>query len=177
MSQTITLKRVGNTFPIGTTVSLYEGKIDNSGVPQPVGAVVSTAVVDAAENLAFANVTPEQDSYWAAAKIGGVWKLRQATVDFAGGSSGSGGGGGLSEAAVESIAAGVAAGQVAAEKVLRETADGELVSKSERSSSAMGTVYHGASGGTARPTGYAFITWIGTAEPTHAAEHDIWIKG
>lgn len=40
----------------------------------------------------------------------------------------------------------------------------------------MGVVVHGATAGTARPTGYAQITWIGSVEPTNAATNDIWVN-
>jgi hypothetical protein len=37
-----------------------------------------------------------------------------------------------------------------------------------------GTVIHGATAGTARPTGFANIIWIGSVEPTNAENNDIW---
>lgn len=40
----------------------------------------------------------------------------------------------------------------------------------------MGVVVHGATAGTARPTGYAVVTWIGSVEPTNAADNDIWYE-
>jgi hypothetical protein len=43
------------------------------------------------------------------------------------------------------------------------------------SANAMGSINHGATAGTARPTGYYSITWIGTVEPTNATNNDIWI--
>lgn len=39
----------------------------------------------------------------------------------------------------------------------------------------MGVVVHGATAGTARPTGFACITWIGSVQPTNAATNDIWV--
>jgi hypothetical protein len=39
---------------------------------------------------------------------------------------------------------------------------------------AMGVIVHGATAGTARPTGYAVVTWIGSVEPTNATNNDIW---
>lgn len=39
---------------------------------------------------------------------------------------------------------------------------------------AMGYVNHGSTAGTARPSGYAAITWVGTVEPTHAVNGDLW---
>jgi hypothetical protein len=41
---------------------------------------------------------------------------------------------------------------------------------------AMGTVVHGATASTARPTGYAVITWIGSVEPDNSVDNDIWIN-
>jgi hypothetical protein len=41
-------------------------------------------------------------------------------------------------------------------------------------STAMGVIVHGATAGTARPTGYAVVTWIGSVEPTNAINDDIW---
>jgi hypothetical protein len=38
-----------------------------------------------------------------------------------------------------------------------------------------GTVLHGATAATARPTGYANITWIGSVEPDNAENNDVWI--
>ena len=43
------------------------------------------------------------------------------------------------------------------------------------SANAMGSVVHGSTAGTARPTGYNVITWIGSVEPTNAENDDIWI--
>lgn len=40
--------------------------------------------------------------------------------------------------------------------------------------SAMGAVVHGSVAGTARPAGYAVVTWIGSVEPTNALDNDIW---
>jgi hypothetical protein len=39
----------------------------------------------------------------------------------------------------------------------------------------MGVVVHGSTAGTARPTTFAVITWIGTVEPSNMAVNDIWI--
>jgi hypothetical protein len=41
---------------------------------------------------------------------------------------------------------------------------------------AMGVVIHGATAGTARPSGFASITWIGSVEPTNATNNDVWIN-
>lgn len=38
----------------------------------------------------------------------------------------------------------------------------------------MGVVVHGSTAGTARPSGFAVIHWIGTVEPTNAVNGDIW---
>jgi hypothetical protein len=50
----------------------------------------------------------------------------------------------------------------------------ELDNKADEAN-AMGTVVHGATAGTARPSGYAVITWIGSVEPTNAENNDVWI--
>lgn len=39
---------------------------------------------------------------------------------------------------------------------------------------ALGVVVHGATAGTARPTGYGVIFWIGSVEPTNATNNDAW---
>lgn len=37
-------------------------------------------------------------------------------------------------------------------------------------------VFHGATAGTARPTGYTHVTWVGSVEPTNAnTANDLWI--
>lgn len=41
----------------------------------------------------------------------------------------------------------------------------------------MGVCVHGTTAGTARPTGFASITWIGTVAPTNATANDIWYNG
>lgn len=38
-----------------------------------------------------------------------------------------------------------------------------------------GVVQHGATAGTARPTAFAFIEWVGSVEPTNAIDGDTWI--
>lgn len=38
----------------------------------------------------------------------------------------------------------------------------------------MGVVIHGATAGTARPTGYGAIHWIGSVTPTNAIDNDVW---
>lgn len=40
----------------------------------------------------------------------------------------------------------------------------------------MGVVAHGATAGTARPTGFAVVTWIGTVTPTNALTNDIYFN-
>ena len=42
-------------------------------------------------------------------------------------------------------------------------------------STAMGVIVHGATAGTARPTGYDVVTWIGSVEPTNATTDDLWV--
>lgn len=41
----------------------------------------------------------------------------------------------------------------------------------------MGVCVHGTTAGTARPTGFAQIMWIGTVQPTNAVTNDIWYNG
>ena len=41
-------------------------------------------------------------------------------------------------------------------------------------STVAGVVIHGATAGTARPTGFAMVIWIGSVEPTNAENNDIW---
>jgi hypothetical protein len=38
----------------------------------------------------------------------------------------------------------------------------------------MGVVVHGVVSGSARPTGYGVVTWIGSVEPINAINNDIW---
>lgn len=43
-------------------------------------------------------------------------------------------------------------------------------------SGSMGAIYHGATAGTSRITGFDIITWIGSVEPSNAVNNDIWIN-
>lgn len=45
-----------------------------------------------------------------------------------------------------------------------------------RAASGKGYVNHGATAGTARPTGYASVEWVGSVEPTNASNGDTWIN-
>jgi hypothetical protein len=74
------LARVGQTFPVGTVVGLYRGRISDSGVLRPAGEPISSATVAADESLTFLEVATDQPSYWAAAQVGGVWRMIQATT-------------------------------------------------------------------------------------------------
>lgn len=47
--------------------------------------------------------------------------------------------------------------------------------ETKRGASGMGFVNHGATAGTARPTGYASVTWYGSVQPTNMAVGDIWV--
>lgn len=40
----------------------------------------------------------------------------------------------------------------------------------------MGVVVHGATASTPRPSGYAAITWIGSADPENKQTNDIWYQ-
>ena len=39
-----------------------------------------------------------------------------------------------------------------------------------------GVVVHGSTAGTARPSGYAQITWIGSVDPVNKLTNDIWFE-
>jgi hypothetical protein len=41
--------------------------------------------------------------------------------------------------------------------------------------SGLAYVFHGATAGTARPTGFAGVIWVGSVEPTLAVNNDVWI--
>jgi hypothetical protein len=56
------------------------------------------------------------------------------------------------------------------------TADLELATKKYvDDKEVLGVVVHGSTAGTARPSGFASTTWIGTVEPTNAIDDDIWV--
>lgn len=76
----LVLTRCGNTFPVGTVVGLYQGVISNGGVPTPAGQPVATATVSFTESLTFEEVEETQAAYYAAAKVGGAWRVIQATT-------------------------------------------------------------------------------------------------
>jgi hypothetical protein len=40
----------------------------------------------------------------------------------------------------------------------------------------MGYIAHGSTAGTARPTGFASVTWVGTVQPTNMAVGDFWVN-
>lgn len=40
----------------------------------------------------------------------------------------------------------------------------------------LGVCVHGATAGTARPTGFAVVFWIGTVEPSNAVDNDVWMN-
>jgi hypothetical protein len=68
--------------------------------------------------------------------------------------------------------------QIAQSQVTNLTTD--LAAKQSAASIAangMGVCVHGATAGTARPTGFAQITWIGSVAPTNAVTNDIWYNG
>lgn len=48
-------------------------------------------------------------------------------------------------------------------------------SETTRSTSGKGYVNHGATAGTARPSGYASVEWSGSVEPENALDGDTWI--
>lgn len=51
----------------------------------------------------------------------------------------------------------------------------DYVALTTLSTSGKGVVEHGATAGTARPSGFASIEWIGSVEPTNAVDGDTWI--
>lgn len=53
--------------------------------------------------------------------------------------------------------------------------DSDYVALATLSSAGKGVVAHGATAGTARPSGFASIEWIGSVEPTNAVDGDTWI--
>ena len=56
-----------------------------------------------------------------------------------------------------------------------QTALDAKLDSSKLLASGMGFVDHGATASTARPTGYAAITWRGSVEPTNIQSQDLWI--
>jgi hypothetical protein len=56
-----------------------------------------------------------------------------------------------------------------------EWADGGGGSGPDLSANGKGYINHGATAGTARPTGFASIEWHGTVEPSNAVDGDTWI--
>lgn len=52
---------------------------------------------------------------------------------------------------------------------------GSYVALDTLTASGKGFVNHGATAGTARPSGYASIEWFGSVEPTNAIDGDSWI--
>ncbi len=58
-----------------------------------------------------------------------------------------------------------------------DEAEWDLLSVSSLSStSSKGYVNHGATAGMARPSGYTSIEWVGSVEPTNAANGDTWVN-
>lgn len=51
----------------------------------------------------------------------------------------------------------------------------DYVALTTLSTAGKGVVEHGATAGTARPSGFASIEWIGSVEPTNAVDGDTWI--
>ena len=50
-----------------------------------------------------------------------------------------------------------------------------LVDTDTLMANATGIVVHGATAGTSRPTIFDVVIWIGSVEPTNAANDDLWI--
>ena len=61
--------------------------------------------------------------------------------------------------------------EAAIDELATEKTDASLIT-----ANGMGVVHHGSTAGTARPSGFAAITWIGTVAPTNAnTSLDVWI--
>lgn len=58
----------------------------------------------------------------------------------------------------------------------QQTALDAKATEATRTASGKGFVNHGAVAGTARPTGYASIEWVGSIEPTNAVNGDTWVN-
>lgn len=56
-----------------------------------------------------------------------------------------------------------------------QTALNARVATSVIAASGKGFVNHGATAGTARPTGYASVEWLGSVEPSNMADGDTWV--
>lgn len=74
------------------------------------------------------------------------------------------------------LAAAIAAGGGLTEGQVETLIKAYSVALTTLAASGMGVVYHGSTAATARPTGYKYVTWIGSVEPSNAVEHDIWIE-
>lgn len=61
-------------------------------------------------------------------------------------------------------------------KVTRANLVGGLATTAVLSANGKGFVNHGATAGTARPTGFASIEWCGSVEPTNAVNGDTWVN-
>ncbi len=137
----------------------------------PTGTVaatdVQTAIAEVASEATANNYTDEQ----AQDAIGPIL-TDTATIDF------------IYTDATPSITADVKDGSITAAKVAADVAtQAELntgltlkTDETTRSASSKGFVNHGATAGTARPTGYASIEWIGSVEPTNAVDGDTWVN-
>ncbi len=56
------------------------------------------------------------------------------------------------------------------------TAGNSVATEDVRTASGKGYVNHGATAGTARPTGYASVEWVGSVSPTNAVDGDTWVN-
>lgn len=137
----------------------------------PTGTIaatdVQTAIAEAASEAAAGSYTDEQ-----AQDAVGTILTDTATIDF------------IYTDGTPSIAADVKDSSITAAKVAADVAtqaelDAGLALKTNettRSTSTKGFVNHGAVAGTARPTGYASIEWVGSVEPTNAIDGDTWVN-
>ena len=74
MSQ-FTLPNVIQTFPAGTEVGAYAEALLDSGTPRPLGPAIAAAKVAADGSLVFSGLPDEAVDLYAAAKVGGEWRL------------------------------------------------------------------------------------------------------
>jgi hypothetical protein len=73
----------------------------------------------------------------------------------------------------------LAAGEVGVNTALAGlaySADGTAVLTVPRHGFTMGVVVHGATAGTARPTGYTVVFWFGSVQPTNMLTNDLYIN-
>lgn len=154
-------------FPVGTTVKAFprsnwlHHQLPPSGAAP--GSETNSQVVPASGSITFTGLA-DDTPYYAGASVGGTWRY----VGFR-----------TAPAPTETASATVftPAGSIAATDVqaaIQEAAT-EAVAEATRTASTLGVVAHGATAGTARPTGYAAVLWVGSVTPTNASNGDVWV--